>query len=167
MSSQLTEAGALAVKAEISNATTGAFLTPEQQNYAVGRIEELAGRELADFLAANEYAFPARPRISLDEKFVMLRDGKCTLKDFSKKKKSCQLPNGEHTTWDQMFDFPETLDQVAWDVVDAERKNYTKALAAKREVAIDQIVIGHGAAANDIIAGFGVGAPDPRKAKKG
>ena len=108
-------------------------------------------------MEAHEYPYARRPVVSLDDRFVMLRDGKATLKPIASKKKACQLPCGEGTSWDQMYDFPKSADQVAWDAVAAKRDAYEKALIAQRDTAIDEIMLGTGAAVNDIIARFGVG----------
>ena len=158
MNSACTEAGATGVKDELSNATTGSFLSPEQQNYAVGRVNDLARDELEAFNEANLLPFASRPVVSLDERFAQLRDGKAILKSLAGKKKAVQLPRGEGTRWDQLYVFPKTSDQCDWDDADTKRRAFKAALIARRDTAIDQIMLGTDAAANDIIAGFGPGA---------
>jgi len=161
-----TETGAAAVKGELANATTGAFLREDQQNYAVGRLEQLTQAQMDAEVTKNPYPFDHRPSLTIDEMFVMVRDGKAKPIDLGKKNKACQLPSGERTQWTQMWTFPPTEDQKAYDAVTARLDAFEKALGDKRDAAVDQIMLGTNSSAKDILDKFGPGAPDPTKAGK-
>jgi hypothetical protein len=161
MSTQTTEAGAQAICDELNDASTGAFLTEEQRNYAINRLGGLCNAQLAEFKKANPLPFRNRPTLTLDEMFCQVRDGVAKLIDLSKKKKACQLPSGDCTQWTQLWNFENTADQKAYDAASDKITKYASALNTRRDAAIDQLMLGSGSDSIKILAGFGPGSANP------
>lgn len=154
---------AQAAQAELTNATTGGFLSEAQKAHAIRRVRELADAQKKKFRVDNPTPFPTKPVTSIDQKFEMVRDGVAKPIDLKGKKKACQLPGGDNTTWVQMFTFPDTEDQKAHDAVVNKVRTYCNAVDKKLEGTIDQIVLGTGAKVLVLLAEFGPDAADPTK----
>jgi len=160
---QSTETGAKEITQELTNRSTGAFLSKEQRDYAIGRVNELVNKQLKAFEAKNPHPFKTRPGQNLDEKLVLLKTSKVKMIDLKDLKKACQLPFGDQTLWDKMFVWPKTPDQEAYDAVTKKLETFSLALFDRRDTAIDQIMLGTGAEANKFIAEFGPDGIDPRQ----
>jgi len=157
-----TKEGALEVIKDLDNGTTGAFLDESQRDYALNRLNGLAEEQFSTYCDDHPAPYSYRPELTLDEKVKQLKDGRAKLIDLEKVKKAEQLPGGEATYWDSIFEFEDTVEQKEYADWQADIDSMDMAICDARDAAVDAIMLGSGSDAAAILAKFGPNADDPR-----
>jgi hypothetical protein len=144
---------------EISNRSTGCFLDSEQRQYGRNRVKNLASTRAQALREGDPLPFNGvRPTLDSDGMLQQIKCGIATLIPLEDIKKAKDLPGGANGSWASIWKFHPTPEQTRFDEAKAKVDKMVADVFAERDAAIDDLMLGTGSKATQIIAAF-VDAP--------